>query len=444
VTRRRFPLWALLGVVVVVTLLVGSGVFNSSPPTAAQRAASLESVVRCPTCEDLSVAQSTAPAAVAVRTAIVQLIADGRTDQQIEAYLVDRYGPSIVLDPPADGWTVLVWLLPLVGGLAATAGVVAVLVRRRRIDNDDGGGGGGGADDGLTPGMAEERRNFLVRSLADADAEYLAGDLSDQDYLALRQRDMVRLAALDARAPATAGSGGTATLATAGSGGTATLATAGASLAVEDRVDDGAAAGEDAEADDAPAPTARRRLRRSTWFLVIGCACLAAALIVAVVSFASNRAPGQSITGTFAQSPTQQIEETLAQAATDENQGEAGQAAQLYQSVLDKHPDNEVALAQLGWLEYQTGEQGNSASLIADARAKLDRSVALDPGDYAARLYLGTLLLQRDGNAAGAVAQYQRFLADSPPAALLAQAAPEIRAAYTQAGEPVPASVPAG
>jgi tetratricopeptide (TPR) repeat protein len=165
---------------------------------------------------------------------------------------------------------------------------------------------------------------------------------------------------------------------------------------------------------------------------------------VAVISFASTRTPGQSITGTFAQSPTQQIEETLAQAATDENQGEAGQAAQLYQSVLDKHPDNEVALAQLGWLEYQTGEQGNSASLIADARAKLDRSVALDPGDYAARLYLGTLLLQRDGNAAGAVAQYQRFLADSPPATLLAQAASEIRAAYTQAGEPVPASVPAG
>ncbi len=443
-SRRRFPLWIVLGVVAVVTLLVGSGAFSSSPPTAAQRAANLESVVRCPTCEDLSVAQSTAPAAVAVRTAIVQLIAEGRTDQQIEAYLVDRYGPSIVLDPPADGWTVLVWLLPLVGGLAATAGVVAVLVRRRRIDGGDPEAGSAVPDTGLTPGMAEERRNFLIRSLADADAEYLAGDLSDQDYLALRQRDMVRLAALDARAPVAAGVGGTTTVTAAGS-----------SLAVEEREDeatsvDGAgAAASDGVAGSLTAepatPTARRpRLRRSTWFLVIGCACLAAALIVAVISFASNRTPGQSITGTFAQSPTQQIEETLAQAATDENQGEAGQAAQLYQSVLDKHPDNEVALAQLGWLEYQTGAQGNSASLIADARAKLDRSVALDPGDYAARLYLGTLLLQRDGNAAGAVAQYQRFLADSPPAALLAQAAPEIRAAYTQAGEPVPASVPAG
>jgi cytochrome c-type biogenesis protein CcmH len=441
-TRRPFPLWTLFGVVVVIALVVGSGVFSSSPRTAAQRAAAIESVVRCPTCEDLSVAQSSAPTAVAVRASVSQQIAAGRTDQQIEAYLVDRYGSSIVLDPPASGWTLLVWLIPLLGGLAALAAVVTVLVRRRSAAE-------GGPDrdepvERLDPRMAEERRRFLTQSLADADAEYLAGDLSDQDYLALRQRDMVRLAALDARAPVAAGVGGTTTVTAAGS-----------SLAVEEREDeatsvDGAgAAASDGVAGSLTAepatPTARRpRLRRSTWFLVIGCACLAAALIVAVISFASNRTPGQSITGTFAQSPTQQIEETLAQAATDENQGEAGQAAQLYQSVLDKHPDNEVALAQLGWLEYQTGAQGNSASLIADARAKLDRSVALDPGDYAARLYLGTLLLQRDGNAAGAVAQYQRFLADSPPAALLAQAAPEIRAAYTQAGEPVPASVPAG
>ena len=196
-SRRRFPLWLLFAVVVVVALLVGSGIFHSSPPTPAQRATAIESVVRCPTCEDLSVAQSSAPTAVAVRSAVSQLIAEGRSDQQIEAYLVARYGSSIVLDPPASGWSLLVWLLPLLGALAATTALVVVLVRRRRQP--------GGEDDGgdtgpvLTPEVAEERRSFLLRSLADADAEYLAGDLSDQDYLALRQRDMVRLTALDAQ-----------------------------------------------------------------------------------------------------------------------------------------------------------------------------------------------------------------------------------------------------
>ncbi|HEY5097249.1 MAG TPA: cytochrome c-type biogenesis protein CcmH [Acidimicrobiales bacterium] len=433
--RPRFGLWTVLGAVLVVALVLGSGILTSSPPTDAQRAAAVESVVRCPTCEDLSVAQSTAPTAVAVRAAVTQQIAEGRSDPQVEAYLVDRYGSSIVLDPPARGWSLLVWLLPLLGGGAAVAALVVVLVRRRRLSEQDGGGPGTGPGPELMPEVAAERRTFLARSLADADAEYLAGDLSDQDYLALRQRDLVRLAALEARM---------------GRAAAAAVepepAMAHASVAVDERVPGvGVAAAHRAET-GASAPGAegrpRRRLRRSTWFLVVGCLCLTSALVLAVTTFASGRQPGQSATGTFAQTAAQQTEESLAQAATDENQGQVGEAAQLYQSVLHQHADNEVALAQLGWLEFETGHQGNSASLMADARAKLLRAVRLDPSDYAARLYLGTLLLQRDADATGAVAQYRQFLADRPPAALLAQAGPEIRSAFQQAGMPVPASVP--
>ena len=76
-------------------------------------------------------AQSTSPTAVAVRAAVGQLVAEGRSDQQIRAYLVDRYGSSIVLDPPVSGWSLAVWLLPLLAGLAATVALAVVLVRRR-------------------------------------------------------------------------------------------------------------------------------------------------------------------------------------------------------------------------------------------------------------------------------------------------------------------------
>jgi len=190
----------------------------------------------------------------------------------------------------------------------------------------------------------------------------------------------------------------------------------------------------------------RRRSRspRSWWFLGGAVAAFGAALIVAVSLFATDRPPGQSVTGSVTLTPSQQIEVTLAQAATDENRGQLGPAAQLYQSVLTGHPDNEVAMAQLGWLEFETGQQGSSASLISDARSKLNRAIGLDPGDYAARLYLGTLLLQQDGNASGAVVQYRRFLADGPPAAVLRQAAPEIRSAYQKAGLPVPPQAAVG
>ena len=142
------------------------------------------------------------------------------------------------------------------------------------------------------------------------------------------------------------------------------------------------------------------------------------------------------------QTASQQIQESLTQAATEESEGQIGPAAQLYQSVLTKHPDNEVAMAQLGWLEFETGEQGKSQSLISDARAKLNKAVQLDPTDFAARLYLGTVLLQQDGNATGAVAQYRLFLADHPPASVLKQAASVLREAYQQAGVPLPSQVP--
>jgi len=50
--------------------------------------------------------------------------------------------------------------------------------------------------------------------------------------------------------------------------------------------------------------------------------------------------------------------------------------------------------------------------LIRAGQAKLDHAVRLDPGDYAVRLYLGTVLLQLDDDAGGAVGEYRQFLAD--------------------------------
>ncbi len=430
-SKRRFPLWTLFAVVLALALVLGSGILSSSPPSASERASAIESVVRCPTCEDLSVAQSTAPTAVTVRAAIAQQIAEGRSDQQIKDYLEDRYGASIVLDPPASGWSLLVWLLPLIGGAIAIAAVAVVLVRRRgpattttrAMD----------VDRELSTEATEDRRRFLNQSLADADAEYLAGDLSDKDYLALRQRDMRRLAGLEARP--------------AGAVAVGQVEQDSATVAI-DLVSSDEAAIEAAEPAEPVVPRvasirARGRSKRSWWFLAGAVVSIGAALVLAVSLSASDRAPGQSATGSFAETPQQQIEESLAEAASLENSGDLGQAASDYQSVLKSHPDNEVAVAQLGWLEYELGQSGKSASLIADARVKLNRAVLLDPDDYAARLYLGTLLLQQDSNAAAAVAQYQKFLANSPPAALLKQAAPELRTAYQQAGIPVPAQVPA-
>ncbi len=431
---RRFPLWTLLAVVLVVALVIGSGVLSSPPPTASQRAASIESVLRCPSCEDLSVADSSAPTAVTVRATVRQLVAQGESDQQIEAYLAGRYGSSIELDPPASGLSLLVWLLPLLVGVVVAAAFVVVVRRRRAATDAD--PTGAEADRALDRAALDQRRTFLAQSLSDADAEYLAGDLSDKDYLALRRRDVARLAAVEARIGdlgRTAVGGGTAVI---------TDDDPAPSPASGGDTPDGSPASRGADAAAGPS-AAPRRGRRSGWFLVAAVAAFAGALILAVSLFASDRLPGQTATGSVTLSQSQRLEESLAQAATEEDDGNLAQAADLYQSVLDSHPDNEVALAQLGWLEFETGQKSKDGSLIRAGQAKLDHAVRLDPGDYAVRLYLGTVLLQLDDDAGGAVGEYRQFLADGPPASLVLQAAPELRQAYQQAGLAVPAQVPA-
>ena len=435
-SARRLPLWTLLGVALVAALVVGSGVFSSSPPTAAQRASAIESVIRCPSCEDLSVATSSAPTAVTVRDTIRQQVAEGRTDQQIETYLVARYGSAIVLDPPARGWSLLVWLLPLLGGALAVGVLVVVLIRRGMAVGD---AADSAPDETTDPASLEERRHFLDRSLADADAEFLAGDLSDRDYLALRQRDLRRLAALGSV------SGSPTVPLASGTTGLGTLA--------EERPDgdpDQIEGVDGADADDATTTAAsghrtekarRPRSRRSRWLLRGAVAAFLAALVVAVALHATARQPGQTASGSVPLTASQQEARTLDQAATDVNQGQLGPAANLYQSVLARDPNNEVALAQLGWIEYRVGSAGASSSLLTDAHTKLERAVSLQPGDYAARLYLGSLLLLEDHDPAAAVTQYRAFLSDGPPASVVQQAAPELRQAYSQAGVALPQGI---
>lgn len=422
-TRRRFPFWIVLVAVLLVALAAGSGVFGSSPATPSERAFSLESGIKCPSCEDLSVANSSAQTAVIVRAAIRQLIAEGKSDQQINSYLTARYGAAIVLEPPTRGWSLLVWVLPLVGGIVAVSFLALLFVRRRRaafVEPADAARSERELDAGASADQLTDRRRFLEQSLADAFAEHRAGDLSDEDYQALRRRDTARLAALDLR------------------------------MDEQDSVTPMAVGSEAAEAcepnDETVAPvgatTRVRRSRRQQLLLGGGIGAFGLALVVGVSLVATSRLPGQTPSGTANLSRQAQIQQSLVQGAALENEGKPGRAAQVYQSVLAEQPNNGVALAQLGWLEYEAGVKGGSAILVTHGRTDLVRAVKLAPMDYAGRLYLGTVILQQDKDAPKAVVQYQAFLEANPPVSLLNQAAPLLRQAYSEAGVRLPAAVP--
>jgi hypothetical protein len=256
-----------------------------------------------------------------------------------------------------------------------------------------------------------DERDFLARSLADADREREAGDLSEEDHAVLVARDSARLlevevelAALDAATPAPT-----------------TTRT-------------GAAAPEPAE------PERRPMARWRKVGIVASCLLIAVGAGILVAHFVQARQPGQASSGSVTVSQAQLIEQQLAQASTLNDKGSTKAALVLYDKVLSEDPSNPVALASAGFLQWNVGTTAHVASLVRVGRAEIETAMKDSPTYYQAHLFDGLVLENQDHNHAAAVAQFNDFLADDPPAAELPQAAPLVAPAYQAAGLPLPAA----
>jgi cytochrome c-type biogenesis protein CcmH len=100
-------------------------------PALEARARALSEGLRCLVCQNESIDDSHADLARDIRLLVRQRLAAGDTDQQVRDYLVARYGQFILLKPPFELQTVLLWGTPLIvlglGGLG-----IAFAVRRRQ------------------------------------------------------------------------------------------------------------------------------------------------------------------------------------------------------------------------------------------------------------------------------------------------------------------------
>jgi cytochrome c-type biogenesis protein CcmH len=127
---RRWGSWALLVVVVVGALVVGTT--DTGDRTEEERIEAIASSVRCPTCRGQSVADSDAIAAENVRREIARRVGEGETDDEIRNALAARFGEGIILTPSRSGVTGLVWVLPVAGAVVAFAGLVFAFRRWKR------------------------------------------------------------------------------------------------------------------------------------------------------------------------------------------------------------------------------------------------------------------------------------------------------------------------
>ena len=106
--------------------------------------------LRCPKCQNQDIADSNAPIATDLRREIFRMLGEGKDNQQIIDFMVDRYGEFVRYKPALTSKTAVLWFGPLallMGGLV----VIGVIVGRRRRT---------GPSDGPDTLSAEERQRL--------------------------------------------------------------------------------------------------------------------------------------------------------------------------------------------------------------------------------------------------------------------------------------------
>ncbi len=232
------------------------------------------------------------------------------------------------------------------------------------------------SDDELT-----EERDFLLQSLRDLEAERDAGDVEDGDYDVLREGYTARAAAVL-------------------------------------RLQEARATGAEPEVPPEPPRPWWRRRRAVVVGALVGVFAVAAGLLVA--HNAGQRLPGDTVSGS---APNNRVDQLLVQAAADVQARDIKGALTAYHDALQLDPRNVAALANQGWLVAILGNTANDRGLMDQGLANIRQAEQTDPSYASAHFYAGSILLQ-EGDAKGAVVEFQAYLDDdpsSPQAALVRQ-----------------------
>jgi len=158
VTGRRL-LYALLLVVAVAggARAVEPSEMLSNPALEA-RARAIGQELRCLVCQNESIDDSNADLAHDLRVLLRQRLVAGDTDQQAIQYIVDRYGQFVLLKPPVEPATYVLWFGPAALLVVGGAGMLVYLRRHRP-----------GREAAPLPLSADERQR-IDRLLGEGDA----------------------------------------------------------------------------------------------------------------------------------------------------------------------------------------------------------------------------------------------------------------------------------
>lgn len=129
---KRWLSAAILGLSLVGVAQAAIDTYEFANDGERERFRELTKELRCPKCQNQDIADSNAPIAADLRKEIFRMLGEGKDNQQIIDFMVDRYGEFVRYNPALSSKTAVLWFGPaglLLGGLV----IIAVIVRRRRV-----------------------------------------------------------------------------------------------------------------------------------------------------------------------------------------------------------------------------------------------------------------------------------------------------------------------
>ncbi len=283
-----------------------------------------------------------------------------------------------------------------------------------------GGRGAGNRTRRWSPDALANEREFLRQSIEDLDEQHASGEVDEADFAVLDSRYGRRLAEVEVAIAGLSAPG----------------------LSAPDTAAPGTAAPGTAAPDTArPARRMRRRLGGRRTRLVIGtaaAACFVVAATLLAASLAGVRLPGESATGSVSLSSAQQEQETLDRATILGSQGQAAEAVQLYNQVLQTDPKQPEALTYGGWLVRLAGLSSKNRLVLQRGDASVARAVTVAPGYPDGHALLGVILYEDFGRPGAASVQFREALSAGASRNLLMSVAAIAAKAFAAAEQPLP------
>jgi cytochrome c-type biogenesis protein CcmH len=102
----------LFSTIIFSSFTISESLYKFDSAEDEKRFYSLIKEIRCPKCTSGSLASSNAPVSEDIKSKIIELIKEGKSDQEIKQFLSDRFGNQVLYNPGFSKDTYFLWLAP--------------------------------------------------------------------------------------------------------------------------------------------------------------------------------------------------------------------------------------------------------------------------------------------------------------------------------------------